>query len=87
MRFKEITQKLLLCSVCKSFIYGISLNPKLQSGIGINANNFIFTSQIPASFQPIRHVWYADHIVDMHDSLPKFKDAPKEQFGSGELYT
>lgn len=25
-------------------------------------------------------------IINFDDSLPKFKDAPKEQFGSGELW-
>ncbi len=78
--------KLLLCSRCKSLIYGISLDPKLQAGIGINANNFVFTDDVPVSFMPVRHIWYQDRIVDMHDDLPKFKDAPKDQFGSGELY-
>jgi len=78
---------LLLCPECKSQIYGISRDPKLQAGIGINANNFIFSSNIPDSFKPARHIWYADHIVDITDQLPKFRDAPKEQFGTGELYT
>lgn len=77
--------KLLLCANCKSLIYGISLDPALQAGIGINANNFIFASAQPETFKPVRHIWYADHIVAINDHLPKFKDAPVEQFGSGEL--
>lgn len=85
---EEITRnnaKLLLCSNCKSLIYGISLDPKKQVGIGINANNFTFSSGIPATFKPVRHLWYAARIVDINDDLPKFKDAPKGQNGSGEL--
>lgn len=80
--------KLLLCSNCKSLIYGISLESEKQAGIGINANNFIFTRDIiPKSFKPVRHIWYENHIVDFDDDLPKFMDAPKEQFGSGKLFT
>lgn len=77
--------RLYLCAQCKSLIYGISEDPEKQAGIGINANNFQFEEGLPASFEPIRHIWYQDRIVDMNDDLPKFKDAPKEQFGSGEL--
>lgn len=76
--------RLLLCSTCKSLIYGISLDPAKQGGIGINVNNFSFKI-IPESFKPVRHTWYANRIVNFNDELPKFKDAPKEQFGSGEL--
>lgn len=78
--------KLLLCKTCKSLIYGISLDPALQAGIGINANNFEFNGNAPASFKPVRHIWYSNHIVKFDDDLPKFKDAPKEQFGTGEIY-
>jgi hypothetical protein len=88
-RFEELIRnnaKLLRCTNCKALIYGISLDPKLQAGIGINANNFIFASDMPASFKPVRHIWYQDRIVDMHDDLPKFKDAPVEQGGSGEIW-
>lgn len=77
--------KLLLCKSCHSLIYGISLDPNKQAGIGINANNFHFTS-MPDSFKPVRHIWYINRIVSFNDHLPKFKDAPKEQFGSGELW-
>lgn len=79
--------KLLLCQSCHSLIYGISLDPSKQAGIGINVNNFQFTGEMPASFKPVRHVWYTDRMIDMKDDLPKFKDAPKEQFGSGELWS
>lgn len=81
----RINAKLLLCSSCKSLIYGISLDPAKQGGIGVNANNFIFTNGSPDGFKAVRHVWYADRIIDFTDELPKFKDVPKEQFGSGEL--
>ena len=77
--------KLLLCSSCKSLIYGISLDTAKQGGIGINANNFVFDDNIPDSFKPVRHIWYVNHVVSFEDGLPKFKDAPEEQFGSGEL--
>lgn len=82
----RVTAKLLLCSSCKSLIYGLSLDPAKQGGIGVNVNNFDFHQKIPDSFKPIRHIWYANHIIDFNDNLPKFNDAPKEQFGSGELY-
>jgi hypothetical protein len=78
--------KLLLCSTCNSLIYGISLDPAKQGGIGINVNNFIFNNKIPSAFKPVRHIWYVHHVVNFNDNLPKFKDAPKEQFGSGELF-
>lgn len=78
--------KLLLCSTCKSLIYGISLDPAKQGGIGVNVNNFNFDINIPDSFKPVRHVWYANRIINFNDNLPKFKDTPKEQFGSGELF-
>jgi hypothetical protein len=78
--------KHLLCKSCHSLIYGISLEPEKQGGIGVNANNFIFSGGVPESFKPVRHVWYKDRIVDMNDDLPKFIDQPKDQFGSGELF-
>ena len=87
-QLEEMTRnnaKLLLCSNCKSFIYGISLDPKKQAGIGINANNFTFPSGMPESFKPVRHLWYANRVIDVNDDLPKFKDAPKGQNGTGEL--
>ena len=87
--FDEIIRnnaKLLICKSCRSLIYGISLDPNKQGGIGINANNFDFTGSRPDSFKPVRHIWYVNRIVDFKDSLPKFKDVPKEQFGSGELW-
>lgn len=77
--------RLFLCKSCHSLIYGISLDPDKQAGIGINANNFHFTGSIPESFRPVRHIWYGNRIVSFNDDLPKYKDAPKEQFGSGEL--
>jgi hypothetical protein len=78
--------KLLLCQSCHSLIYGISLDPSKQAGIGVNANNFHFTKTMPDSFKPVRHIWYANRVINFDDNLPKFKDAPKEQFGSGELF-
>lgn len=78
--------KLLLCKTCHSLIYGISLDLDKQAGIGINANNFKFSSAIPDSFTPVRHIWYSSRIVDFDDGLPKYIDAPKEQCGTGDLY-
>lgn len=77
--------KLLLCKTCHSLIYGISLDPDKQAGIVI-ANNFHFTGMMPVSFKPVRHIWYVNRVVSFNDNLPKFKDAPKEQFGSGVLW-
>lgn len=77
--------RLLLCSNCKSLIYGISIDPDKQAGIGINVNNFYFNDNMPESFKPVRHTWYINRVVNFDDDLPKFKDVPKEQFGSGEL--
>lgn len=76
---------LFLCKSCRSLIYGISQDPNKQGGIGVNANNFHFTGPLPDAFKPVRHIWYINRIVNVHDNLPKYKDAPKEQFGSGEL--
>jgi hypothetical protein len=78
--------KLLLCKSCHSLVYGISLDPNKQAGIGINATNFCFSGSMPESFKPVRHIWYENRIINFNDNLPKFKDAPKEQFGSGELW-
>lgn len=78
--------KLLLCRSCHSLIYGISMDSSKQAGIGINANNFHFAGALPVPFLPVRHIWYENRVVDFNDNLPKFKDAPKEQFGSGELW-
>src|SRR3989338_5625994 len=77
--------KLFLCKFCHGLIYGISVDPAKQAGIGVNVNNFNLANSLPESFKSVRHVWYADRIVNFDDSLPKYKDAPKEQFGSGEL--
>lgn len=79
------SSRLYSCSKCKSLIYGISEDPEKQGGIGINANNFEFAEGVPTSFEPVRHIWYQNREVDFADILPKFKDAPKEQFGTGEL--
>lgn len=78
--------RLLLCKSCHGLIYGISLDPNKQECIGINANNFQFPGSIPESFKPVRHIWYVNRIVNFDDNLPKFKNAPKEQFGTGELW-
>jgi len=78
--------KLLLCKSCHSLIYGISLDENKQAGIGVNANNFHFKGSIPDAFKPVRHIWYVNRIINFNDNLLKFKDAPKEQFGSGEFW-
>lgn len=78
--------KLLVCKSCRSLIYGISLDLNKQAGIGVNANNFHFEGSMPECFKPVRHIWYVNRIINFDDNLPKFKDAPKEQFGSGELW-
>lgn len=78
--------KLLLCKSCRGLIYGISLDPNKQAGIGINVNNFLFDGLMPDSFKPVRHIWYVNRVVNFDDNLLKFKDSPKEQFGSGELW-
>jgi hypothetical protein len=77
--------KLWLCKSCHSLIYGISLDPDKQAGIGVNVNNFNLGDSQPESFRPVRHIWYVNRVVSFNDYLPKFKDAPKEQCGSGEL--
>lgn len=87
--FDEIIKnnaKLLLCKTCHSLIYGISLDPSQQDDIGINVNNFHFTNGIPESFKPVRHIWYINRTVNFDDNLPKYKDAPKEQLGTDELW-
>ena len=77
--------KLLLCSKCKSLIYGISLDKDKQAGIGISIYNFDFPHGIPDAFKSVRHLWYVNRVVNFNDDLPKFKDAPKGQGGTGEL--
>ncbi|WP_133130752.1 GFA family protein [Legionella yabuuchiae] len=78
--------KLFSCKSCHSLIYGISIEQSKHAGIGINANNFCFIGSTPESFKPVRHVWYSNRIVNFDDDLPKYIDAPEDQFGSGELY-
>lgn len=78
--------KLFLCKSCRGLVYGISLDPDKQAGIGINANNFCFIGAMPESFTPVRHIWYVNRVINFDDNLPKFIDAPKEQFGSDELW-
>ncbi|MDX1902351.1 MAG: hypothetical protein SFW66_10200 [Gammaproteobacteria bacterium] len=78
--------KLFLCKTCHSLIYGASLDPNQQTGIGMNVNNFHFSNSIPESFKPVRHIWYVNRIVNFDDDLLKYKDAPKSQFGTGEFY-
>lgn len=77
--------KLFLCKFCHSLIYGISIDPAMQAGIGVNVNNVNLGKTLPEAFKPVRHIWYVNRIVNIDDDLPKFKDAPKEQFGTGEL--
>lgn len=76
---------LWLCKACKSLIYGISQDPTLQQGIGINVNNFAFTQGVPESFKADKHIWYENRMKDVDDTLPKYKDTPVEQMGSGIL--
>lgn len=40
---------------------------------------------MPIFFKSSRHIWYQNRVVDMEDHLPKFKEAPIEQGGTGEL--
>ncbi len=77
----------LRCKSCHSLIYGISRDPEKQAGIGVNANNFKFSYATPDAFKPVRHIWYTNRIIDFNDDLPKYIDAPKEQLGTGELFT
>ena len=81
------TADLFLCSAGNSLIYGISQDPSKQAAIGINANNIMFSDGVfPLSFKANKHIWYQDRIGDINDDLPKYKDAPIEQFGSGQLW-
>jgi len=40
---------------------------------------------LPKTFESDKHIWYQEREKDVDDNLPKYKDAPVEQFGSGEL--
>jgi len=81
----RLNSNLLRCSHCKSLVYGISRDPAKQQGLGINMNNFRFSGARPDSFQPNKHIYYENRIIDIDDDLPKYNDAPIEQFGTGEL--
>jgi hypothetical protein len=74
------------CNKCREVASQSKRDADKQAGIGINANNFHFASTKPESFTPVRHIWYVNRVVNFSDNLPKFKDTPKEQFGSGELW-
>lgn len=77
---------LMCCEHCHSLLYGISQDQALQAGIGVNINNIDFVDELlPESFQPDKHIWYSDRIADCEDTLPKYKNSPKEQGGTGEL--
>ena len=88
-QLKKITRNtsdLFLCKHCQNLIYGISQDPARQRGIGVNANSIQFPEGVlPKAFIPDKHVWYKDRVKNVNDDLPKYKDAPVEQFGSGEL--
>ncbi len=76
---------LYLCNKCRSLIYGISKDLNNQEGIGMNVNNFDFTdNKLPSNFEPVRHVYYENHVIGVEDSLPKFVDFPTELGGSGK---
>jgi hypothetical protein len=36
-------------------------------------------------FEPASHVNYAERVIDIRDSLPKFRDMPENAGGSGEM--
>ena len=45
----------------------------------------VFAATLPTlNFSPAVHVNYAETVLPMRDSLPKFKDFPAEFGGSGE---
>lgn len=80
------TSNLFLCRHCRSLLYGISQDPAKQMGIGVNVNNIEFPEKVlPKAFKPDKHIWYQDRIKNANDELPKYKNTPIEQFGSGEL--
>eukprot|EP00040_Diaphanoeca_grandis_P023674 m.129186 g.129186 ORF g.129186 m.129186 type:complete len:163 (+) comp29379_c0_seq4:444-932(+) len=77
---------LYFCKHCGSLIYGLSQDVTQQTSTGLNVNNFTFEGDdIPPSFAPVRHVYYANRVVDVKDDLPKFEDCPIELGGSGKL--
>lgn len=79
---------LYLCQHCQSLIYGISQDPDKQAGIGVNVSNIDFSQNgFPETFKADKHIWYQERVQAVDDDLPKYKDAPIEQFGSGELMT
>jgi hypothetical protein len=46
----------------------------------------VFSATIPdLPFEPALHVNYSETVLPMKDSLPKFKDFPKDFGGSGEM--
>lgn len=46
----------------------------------------VYAAILPAlEFKPALHVFYGEKMVSVKDGLPKFKDAPKEMGGSGEM--
>ena len=80
------TSNLFLCRHCGSLIYGISQELAKQAAIGVNVNNIKFPGGVlPKTFETDKHIWYRERVKDADDDLPKYKDAPVEQFGSGEL--
>lgn len=80
------TSDLFLCQSCNSLVYGISQDPAKQAGIGVNARNIHFANnKLPLCFLPDKHIWYKNRTIDINDYLPKYKDTPSEQFGTGDL--
>jgi hypothetical protein len=79
---------LFKCGSCNSQIYGISADERHQDGAGINGNNFEGNQDLPDSFKPVRHVYFADRAVSIfdNDELPKFVDMPEELGGTGKIY-
>jgi len=46
----------------------------------------VYAATIPTlKFEPALHVFYGETVLHIKDGLPKFKDAPSEMGGSGDM--
>ena len=70
------------CSQCGAGLYHTNVLGVHATSCSLfrNANE----GQLPQGLEPQLHIHYGERVIDVADSLPKFKDLPESFGGSGE---
>ena len=79
MQGKDGPSTRLSCKTCGAAV----ANQKPQSSMTVVYAMTLAESDY--SFEPALHIWYAERVLDIADTLPKFVDLPIEYGGSGDL--